>query len=501
MPSIARILLVLAVAASVDAADIYVTASGNDGTGTGTVAKPYRQIRKGLSVAQAGDTVHVADGSYLGFDVASMNGTSASPITIKADGTNAVVTVTTDRSDNRDTIFITYSSWIVVDGLRSFNANRAAVRIDNSPHITIRNGVYGNNTVWGIFTDFSDDLLIENNECYGSVQQHGIYVGNSGDRPIVRGNRIHDNGGCGLHMNGDISQGGDGIISGALIEKNISYSNGAPYGGSCINCDGVQDSVFRDNLIYDAHASGISLYQTDGGGPSSGNLVVANTIDMASDGRWSLNLGAAPNTIVYDNVLVNRNAAHGSIHISDATVLPSLSSDYNVLMSGTHAVTPDDDTTYLSLAQWQALGHDAHSLASTQSALFVNPGSFDYHLLAGSPAIDSGVTGLVSTSAPTTDLDGNARPQGAGYDLGAYEVVVGGGTTSGSTTSGSTTSGSTTSGSTTSGATTSGSTTSGGTTSGGFTAGAGGGSGGGGGHCGLGSLAGVLLALTLRRRR
>ena len=116
-----------------------------------------------------------------------INGLPGQPITIRATGANAVVTVTTDRPDNRDTIFITFSDWIVVDGLRASNANRAAVRIDQSHHVTVRNGVFGNNGTWGIFTDFSDDTLLEGNECFGSVGEHGIYVSNSSDRPVVRG--------------------------------------------------------------------------------------------------------------------------------------------------------------------------------------------------------------------------------------------------------------------------------------------------------------------------
>jgi leucyl-tRNA synthetase len=42
---------------------------------------------------------------------------------------------------------------------------------------------------WGLFTGFVDDLLIEDNEASRSAQQHGIYVSNSGDRPVVRRTR------------------------------------------------------------------------------------------------------------------------------------------------------------------------------------------------------------------------------------------------------------------------------------------------------------------------
>ena len=51
------------------------------------------------------------------------------------------------------------------------------------------------------------------------------------------------------------------------------------------------------------------------------------------------------------------------------------------------------------------------------SQLFVNPSGNDYHLSSTSPAIDAGT----SSHAPSTDIAGNPRPSGAGYDIGAYE--------------------------------------------------------------------------------
>jgi hypothetical protein len=52
--------------------------------------------------------------------------------------------------------------------------------------------------------------------------------------------------------------------------------------------------------------------------------------------------------------------------------------------------------------------------------VFVNPATYDFHLGAGSPAIDAGVA---DASNGTTDRDGNARSQGAAPDLGAYETT------------------------------------------------------------------------------
>jgi hypothetical protein len=50
--------------------------------------------------------------------------------------------------------------------------------------------------------------------------------------------------------------------------------------------------------------------------------------------------------------------------------------------------------------------------------LFINPAADDYHIRAGSPAIDAG-----SNVGMTTDIEGTRRPQGAGYDIGPYEFT------------------------------------------------------------------------------
>ena len=52
----------------------------------------------------------------------------------------------------------------------------------------------------------------------------------------------------------------------------------------------------------------------------------------------------------------------------------------------------------------------AHSFVSDPG--FVDPRADDYHLASASPAIDRGVDARVYA-----DLDGNPRPQGAGYDI------------------------------------------------------------------------------------
>jgi hypothetical protein len=48
---------------------------------------------------------------------------------------------------------------------------------------------------------------------------------------------------------------------------------------------------------------------------------------------------------------------------------------------------------------------------------YTGDASGDYHLTSSSPAIDAGT----STGAPSTDFADGPRPQGSGFDIGAYE--------------------------------------------------------------------------------
>jgi hypothetical protein len=56
--------------------------------------------------------------------------------------------------------------------------------------------------------------------------------------------------------------------------------------------------------------------------------------------------------------------------------------------------------------------------AVTGDPLLASPTTFDFHLKSGSAAIDHGVV-----TEATFDFDGNARPQGAAFDIGAYEFA------------------------------------------------------------------------------
>lgn len=389
--------------------------TGSD-SNPGTEAQPWATLQHAASRVQPGDTIRVRTGNYAGAQFTT-SGSAAQPIVLEA-APGASPAITADNPRTPDGINLEGASYMTVRGFTVNGRTRAGIRAVTCDHVTISNNRMDQNGRWGILTGFCDDLLIEGNVTSRSAAEHGIYVSNSGDRPVIRRNTSWGNRANGIHMNGDAEQGGDGVISNAVVEANLIYGNGQGGGGSGINMDGVRDSLIRNNLIHASHASGISLYRIDGGQPSSGNRVLANTVLVASDGRWALNIqdGSGGN-IVRNNILWNAHGSRGSIDIS-ANSLAGFNSDYNVVMD---RLTTNGGDSVLTLAQWRAqTGQDAHSRVATPAQLFVAPAQDDYHLSATSPALDTGET---RADVPV-DLEGVPRPQGAGTDVGAYERRV-----------------------------------------------------------------------------
>jgi hypothetical protein len=225
-------------------------------------------------------------------------------------------------------------------------------------------------------------------------------------------------------MNGDVSQGGDGMITGALVEGNVIYSNGAPRGGSAINGDGFTQGVIRNNLLYDNHAGGITIYRIDAAAGPTNNVIANNTVLMASDGRWAVNIrdGGTGNTL-FNNVLLTNHPSRGSIAVM-ADSLIGFRSDHNVVAN---RFTTNDGGTVQTLAQWRAnTGQDANSVVATPAQVFANVAANDYHLTPTSPAVDRGVATFNGKAAPTVDREGNARPAGVSHDAGAYEFTPAG---------------------------------------------------------------------------
>jgi parallel beta-helix repeat protein len=401
----------------------YVSPQGND-LAAGTLRAPWRTLQHAANAARPGDTINVRAGTYSGFVLGWDNpqgGTPGAPITFRAEPGAIIASRNGKTPDGID--LEPGCGNIVIQGFTINNASgtirRAGIRVTGSDHVNVVGNTCTANGDWGIFTSHSAYTLIQNNVAGNSVKQHGIYVSNSSDHPSVIGNTVFGNANCGIHLNGDLSQGEKGLITNALVENNIIYNNGKT-GGSAINCDGLQNSVIRCNLLFDNHSNGIALFREDGAQGSTGNFVVNNTIVMASDARWALNIngGSAGNTVC-NNILFDANPASGSIRLAPDS-RSGFVSDYNIVEN---RFSRDEDKLD-SLAGWRAAtGQDKHSMVSTPAETFVNAAAHDFQLLQRSPAIRAGTATFNSRQAPRADLEGKAY--GDAPDIGAYQAGQG----------------------------------------------------------------------------
>ncbi len=402
----------------------YVSTAGNNNN-PGTEQLPWQTIQYAVDHVSAGDTILVQSGSYAGCRI-TRSGTANARFTLKAaPGASVLINSLSPANRHQSLIeienFDAVVSYWIIDGFEIANGARYGIDLRFTDHVTVQNcRVYGSRLT-GIFLAFCYFPLIQNNESH-SNGEHGIYQSNSGDNPVIRGNRLHHNFAAGLHMNGDRNfTPGDGIISFALVEKNIVWENGTG-GGSGINCDGVSDSIIRNNLLYNNRASGISLYAIDGAEGSSRNRVYNNTIVMPSNGRWCINIPASTEgqtnptgNKIKNNILYNAHSFRGAINTySDAA--SGFESDYNILVP---RFSTDGGSSNMNLSQWQARGYDLHSATATTDQLFIDAAALNFRLKTTSPAQDFG-TALTDV---TEDIEGVARPQGSKPDAGCYETV------------------------------------------------------------------------------
>ncbi len=391
----------------------YVSNLGNDLNSGLSLAQAFATLQHAADQVEPGDSVLVEDGTYAGFDLRT-SGTEDQPIVFMALGNNALINQTGPIRD--DGINIEGADYIMIDGfiVNDMPGSGNGIRVVLSDHCVVRNCRCDNNAERGIFTGFAEDILIEFNVCTHSVDEHGIYHSNSGDRPIIRFNQCYGNNNTGIHMNGDLSAGGDGLISDAQVYGNVLYDNNLAAG---LNMDGVVNAKVYNNLIFDNHnAQGIALFMIDGAQASTGAEIYNNTIIVPDDGRWGILLadGAHVGAKIYNNIIVNQHTWRGCIATWGTN---NLTCDYNLLNDKLSA-TGDGST--ISLVEWQSLGLDLNShIANPLDQIFVDPTNDDLHLSVNSQAIDKGTQAV--SPVVSEDIDGLMRPQGALYDIGAYE--------------------------------------------------------------------------------
>ena len=401
------------------ATNYYVSNSGSNSNNGLTPGMAFLTIQHAIDTETLlpGDSVIVAEGNYAGFDNRAHSGVAGNPLVFYADGAN--VRITSSGPIRGDGINIENVDYNVIDGFIVNNMPGSAdgIRLVNGDFHIVRNCTAIGNGNRGIFTGFTDDIIIENNECANSILEHGIYVSNSSDRAIIRNNVCYGNNAAGIHMNADVSIGGDGISDHFKIYGNWVFDNNQAAG---LNMDGIRDAEIFNNVIFDNHsAQGIALFQIDAAVPSTGAKIFNNTIIVPPDGRWGILLrdGSHEGATIYNNIVLTQHAFRGCIATFGTT---NLQSDFNVLVD---RISPagDDPSENLSLSQWQtSTGLDQNSVvAGSFDDLFVDTSAHDFHLKENALATDMGT----SEVAPIvlTDFDGLERPIGSHFDMGAFE--------------------------------------------------------------------------------
>jgi parallel beta-helix repeat protein len=376
----------------------------------GTRASPWATIQNAGKYVQAGDTVVVEPGAYqgviFGWDApksgpySTIAGTATSPIVIEADPAAALGSVVIGTQNEYSDIAFDLEpgcDYVAIVGFTvtsNGSVTKAGIKVSGSTgNRILDNTVDGVSGIGGILVDNVKDALIQGNtvtNTQGSGDTgHGMYVSGSSTGVKVLHNVVHDNAYVGIHLNGDISEGGAGVVTGALIAGNVIYGNGQ----NGINADGLQSSTIEDNLIYGNARNGIELYQIDALGGSTGNLIVANSIDQSSSG-YAIAIAAC----AYDNQAsapTPSGCAKSPFDTSTGNVA------FDDVLLGDEGAAEVVTAADLSLST---------NLTTATPTPFVDVDAGNYALAPGGPGLGAGIASFEDAGAPA---------DGTGYDIGA----------------------------------------------------------------------------------
>jgi len=391
------------------------------------------------------------------------------------------ITVLDGENARRD-VFVSGTVSVTLDGLRLTQGKASGFGLEGqgggayvvTATVTITNCSIYSNTAnksgSGLYIRQSDQTILRDNRIYSNTATNmggGLCLNRSTAR--LSGNTIAGNTsmiGGGLYL----------LHSDAALSENTIARN-ADRGLSLLFSDAtLTDNVIAENWT-DNSGGGLFLYQSnsilsrnvitsnnaanDGGGlfvgysaaTLSGNTVISNTAGRNGGGLF-LRYSAA--TLVNNIVAENRAGTAGSglyiiasaPHLLHNTIarnsggdasglfVTSLAGDTSdviltntILVSHTMGITVTAESTatlegtlwgsgsWADNADW---GGDGTIVTGTVNVwgdpAFVNPDRGNYHIGPGSAAVDQGVDAGVRI-----DADGEPRPQGAGYDIGADE--------------------------------------------------------------------------------
>ncbi len=215
-------------------------------------------------------------------------------------------------------------------------------------------------------------------------------------------------------QNGKASLGG-GICYGAAANCTFTGNNaehgGGMYYGTAANCTFTRNSAtyygggMYSGIATDCFFTENSAMSYSGGGLDGGTATNCVFIRNSAGGAGG---GICYGTAINCTIVANSTGTGGGLDAGSAV---------NCVIWGN---APSE--TIKSAVSFSCLSTATEGTGNIVGLpLFVNPWAGDFRLRNSSPGIDAGT----ASDAPSTDILGRTRPQGAGIDMGAYEYHSG----------------------------------------------------------------------------
>jgi len=439
MLRVVMVVLLLAVASGVCfATDYYVATTGND-LWPGTLSQPFRTVAKGNSVAFAGDTVYVRAGTYAEMAMWSRDGVPGSPIRLVSyDGDLA--------AHLSDGAYVHGRQWITIEGLEFSNGASSPIHVDplnrtlfpRAAYVEIKR-CYAHNPSQGgdcMKINNADYVLVEDCEAAFNDGEQAIDFGWA-NYCTVRRTYVHNfvfegvlfKGGCLYNWVEQCVIGDSADVNSKLINyggiTTAQYRNpDTPYASSY--------TVARNNILRNSAGYAMGDYECWYAyfcNNTVHNVGTYGIINHHQD-KSGVGDGGSRHLFFYNNIFMDTDGDM-PIYVHEQTAKPweDWNTDYNNFWNAGNPI-PTGGMFNPNAEPHSTFGNP--NLANPTGTATTYAGWIPlYRLTAASTScIDMGTSWVGTDPRPGihSDMEGNPRPQGGGYDIGAFEYGGGGGT-------------------------------------------------------------------------